>query len=216
MKLSPRLEQLVHLTPQVNRVIDVGTDHALLPIALLANNRVSKAVAVDKSPLPLAKARVNRHNAQVVDRLDLVCGDGLDAIDVQPDDVVMMAGMGGHTMREILSKTVWRGSLVLQPNRDWVMLRRWLYAQGWSNQKETVLKVGRQYFWSARWKWIGEPMNPTESQLEFGEDTWIHSPRCFQEWLAESVQRLETLPSQAVQKEKLPLFEEMQKRLTKH
>ncbi len=216
MKLSPRLEQLVQLTPQANRVIDVGTDHALLPIALLANNRVKKAVAVDKSPLPLAKARVNRHNAQVVDRLELVCGDGLQSIDVQSDDVVMMAGMGGHTMREILSKTSWRGPLIIQPNRDVVMLRRWLYGQGWSNQKETVFKSKRQYFWTSRWEWLGVDPSPTAFQVEFGSNTWMHSPQDFQAWLTDSLERLQTLPPQAAQKKAQPLFEEMQKRLTKH
>ena len=73
MKLTGRLEEIVRWVPECERVIDVGTDHALVPIALLSRNIIRHAIGIDKSPLPLGQATVNRHNAEVVDRLRLVC-----------------------------------------------------------------------------------------------------------------------------------------------
>ena len=49
MKLTGRLEEIVRWVPECERVIDVGTDHALVPIALLS--RVSFGV-------PLVSTRV--------------------------------------------------------------------------------------------------------------------------------------------------------------
>ena len=66
MTLTTRLEEIIQMVPRCERVIDVGTDHALVPIALLSRDTADHAVGIDKSPLPLGQATVNRHNAQVV------------------------------------------------------------------------------------------------------------------------------------------------------
>ena len=145
MKLRKRLEEIIRWVPECERVIDVGTDHALVPISLLRRNVVQRAIGIDRSPLPLGQATVNSHNAQVVDRLKLVCASGLDIENIQPDDVVVMAGMGGRMMQEILQSSTWRGTLVIQPNRDVQALRQWLYDNGWYSDVETVLQDKSQH-----------------------------------------------------------------------
>ncbi len=56
-QLSQRLLTIANMVSQDSFVVDIGTDHGLLPIYLLCSDRVSKAYAVDKSPKALLQAK---------------------------------------------------------------------------------------------------------------------------------------------------------------
>ena len=203
MKLSIRLNEIASLVPRCVRVIDVGTDHAQLPLALLHIERVQRAIGVDKSALPLAQARVNRMNAGCKDLLDLRCADGLQGLNPEPDDVVVMAGMGAHTMVQILEESDWRGTLVLQPNRDVPQLRRWLCNNGWSLDIETLIKSNGQWFWTSRW-FHGMGVDLPEDAIDFGVHCMTHSAMQYRLWMADEVERLGDLPERAVSRMNLP------------
>ena len=108
MQLPQRLEEIIALIPKSQRLIDVGTDHALVPIAALCRGIVQTAIGVDKNTSPLTQAKVNRANAGVVENLELQCANGLSEITLNIGDVVIMAGMGGQTIRKILTDNPWR------------------------------------------------------------------------------------------------------------
>ena len=212
MALTSRLEEIIRFVPRCQRVIDIGTDHALVPIALLSRDIVDYAVGIDKSPLPLGQATVNRHNAQVTDRLCLKCADGLDVDDLHDRDVIVMAGMGGRTMQEVLQNTSWRGTLILQPNRDVPYLRQWLVENGWYSDVESVLSDRRQYFWTSRWHRGVSSVDAID--VEFGVDTYTRSRAIFEEWFDKEHRRLSGLPEQAIDRLKIPLYKEMANRLS--
>ena len=212
MKLTGRLEEIIQWVSPCERVIDVGTDHALVPIAILRRNIARYAVGIDKSSLPLVQATVNRHNAQVRDRLQLVCTDGLSIDDLDDQDVVIMAGMGGRTMQQVLQTASWKGTLVLQPNRDLASLRRWLVENGWYSDVESILFERGQYFWTSRW--YRGPSSVSAIDIEFGAQTYILSRAIFTEWFIKEFSRLKKLPSQASDRQKISLYEEMANRLS--
>jgi tRNA (adenine22-N1)-methyltransferase len=215
--LSSRLEEIIRLVPSCARVIDVGTDHALVPIALLDRGVAAHAVGIDKSPLPLGQARVNRHNAQVNTTLDLLCAAGLNIKNLEPSDVVVMAGMGGHTMKEIVQESSWRGTLVIQPNRNGSMLREWLVSNGWVCDLETLIKDGTQFFWTSQWSVSTEDPNSEILPLhrEFGFQTWKTSVTVFENWFEREYMRIQQLPVQASIRQRLPLYQQMENILSK-
>ena len=212
MILTARLEEIVRLVPTCERVVDLGTDHALVPIALLSRNIARCAVGIDKSSLPLDQAKVNRHNAQVVDRLQLVCADGLEVEKLHAQDVVVMAGMGGRTMQQVLETSDWKGTLVLQPNRDVSRLREWLSENGWYSDVENIILDNKQYFWTSRWCRGHKPTS--EMELEFGVQTHVLSRVVFTAWFVKEYTRLKRLPLQAIERQKMPLYDEMANRLS--
>ena len=70
MGLTPRLAALAcHVEPN-SRIVDVGTDHGLLPIGLVASQRASFAIAVDQRSMPLDIARKNVSKSGVQDKLE--------------------------------------------------------------------------------------------------------------------------------------------------
>ena len=219
VRLSTRLEEIIRQVPSCERVIDVGTDHALVPIALLGRGVSLRAVGIDKSPLPLMKARVNRNNAQLNHLLELNCATGLNVKSLEPSDVVVMAGMGGHTMKDVLEESSWRGTLVLQPNRNGSMLREWLVVNGWVCEVETLIKDGAQFFWTSRWIVLSErSINERKISAlhrEFGFNTWETSSQMFTEWFQQETIRIHSLPPQALTRQRIPLYRQMENILSK-
>ena len=57
--LPARLQAVASCVGIGARIVDVGTDHGLLPIALVGSGRASKAIAADLRPQPLDMARQN-------------------------------------------------------------------------------------------------------------------------------------------------------------
>ena len=47
LALQPRLQLLADMVPAGSRLADVGTDHGYLPVYLLQQGRISRAIASD-------------------------------------------------------------------------------------------------------------------------------------------------------------------------
>ena len=119
MQLSPRLHAIAQFIPHGCRVADVGTDHGYLPIWLRTTNRVPFVIASDLRTGPLDTAKQNATRARVDAGIDFRLADGLSAIFPHEVEVIVMSGLGGETIAEILDQAPWvfQGDyrLILQP-----------------------------------------------------------------------------------------------------
>ena len=86
---------------------DIGTDHAYLPAYLVKAGICPKAIAADlrKSPLENAAETVRIYGVQ--DCVTLRLSDGLDSVLPHEADDIVLAGMGGTLIAEILSRADW-------------------------------------------------------------------------------------------------------------
>ena len=127
------------------RVLDVGSDHAMLSLYLVENGVSPSAILTDRVKGPLRKSyeQVSRVLGEDVVAPNFPCtmgsyefkiGDGLDAIDCGEADVAVIAGMGGENIAGILSRNleVARGfkRLILQPRTKCDELREYLMSSG--------------------------------------------------------------------------------------
>ncbi len=150
MELSERLSRLASLVRPGSRVADIGTDHALLPVFLVKTGVCRSAIAVDVKPGPVAAAQKAVKAADLSDTIDVRLGDGLSPI--SPDEVedIVIAGMGGETMVEILKAAPWvlsdRYRLILQPMTRVEVLHRFLYQHGFEIEEEHLMEdSGHRY-----------------------------------------------------------------------
>ncbi|MCD8034208.1 MAG: class I SAM-dependent methyltransferase, partial [Alistipes sp.] len=81
MELSPRLAALAQWVEPGRRFADVGTDHGYLPVWLLVNGVLGRAVAADLRPGPLARAAQAARRYGVAGRLELRLCDGLEGLE---------------------------------------------------------------------------------------------------------------------------------------
>ncbi len=133
--LGVRLDALRRWIQPTWRVADIGTDHGLLPLHLLAQGHTQTVIACDKNPGPIASVKEN-HQLYLPDApLQIRRGDGLAPLQDGEVDAVILAGMGRNTIERILrSRDLHRMGLrylLIQSNTQEELLRRALLQRGW-------------------------------------------------------------------------------------
>jgi len=168
MELTPRLKLIADMVKKGSRVCDVGTDHAHLPIYLSQNGIASNVIATDvaQKPLCVAEKNVKRYNVQNV---ELRLCDGLSGVAPFECDVVIIAGMGGETIRDIIRNAEWVKSkkLILQPNTSAPELRTYLFSNGYKIERETYVK-DRRFIYSVMEVEKGETAMPSLMDIYCG------------------------------------------------
>lgn len=143
LELPPRLRRLADWTPQGAAFVDVGTDHAFLPIWLTLNGRVRRCVASDLRPEPLRRARANVKLWNASGIRFRLC-DGLSGVHPNEADAIAIAGLGGENIAAILQKAPWTRDegrvLFLQPMTRAETLRGFLAENGYAIRREAIVK----------------------------------------------------------------------------
>lgn len=127
-------------------VCDVGTDHAYLPAYLIENNKCNNVIASDINEGPLKFAQQTLLKYHFEDKIRLLKSDGLESIPSENVSDVVIAGMGGETISEIISGAEWLKNgvnLVLQPMTRAGHLRKWLYKNGYEISEEKAVVQDR-------------------------------------------------------------------------
>lgn len=129
-----------------SRLADIGTDHALLPVALVRSGVCPYAVASDIRTGPAERARRAVEEAQLADRIEVRLGPDLSVLQPEEADDLVIAGMGGETIVSILGEAPWIRSshfrLILQPMSRPEVLRRWLHRAGFLLEAEPAVEDG--------------------------------------------------------------------------
>jgi tRNA A22 N-methylase len=148
--LSRRLEAVLELVRPCAVVADVGTDHALLPVAAVRRGIVERAVAVDLREAPLCGARAHIEQSGVAEQVLAVRGDGLLALRDVEVQAVVMAGMSGDSMLRLLAAApealARLEQLILQPNQNVGAIRVWALRNGWHLRDERMLEERGRHF----------------------------------------------------------------------
>ena len=128
------------------RIADIGTDHGYLPCYMAAEGLCDTALACDTAPLPLESAKAHIRENGLEDKVTAILSDGLEKVPPEGLTDIVIAGMGGELIADILQKCSWLRSavppinLVLQPMTKWDILRKWLYENGFlvTNEKPCI------------------------------------------------------------------------------
>ena len=166
MNLSKRLSAIARLVPPGSRAADIGTDHGYIPVWLIENGVCQSVYASDIREGPLKKAVASAQQHGVYDKIKFSLSAGLDGCPPDGADTIIIAGMGGETMIEILAAAPWAHgkSLILQPQTKVRQLRSWLHENGYTvAAAQLVEDAGRIYLiWQVE---AGEEPPLTPGQL---------------------------------------------------
>ncbi len=125
---------------------DVGTDHAYLPVFLVKNGISKRAVACDIKDGPLEAAKTTVLSNGLSDKITIVKSDGLDSVVTDEITDVIIAGMGGEMISDIISRCNYlktnKTNLVLQPMTKPHLLRRFLCDNGFYIKNESAVSSG--------------------------------------------------------------------------
>ena len=144
LELSPRLGAIAELVPDgCGCLADIGTDHGYVPVSLLLEGKIRRAVAADIGALPLDHARRTAEQYGVTEQLDFRLGDGLSVLTPGEAEVIVIAGMGGDAIAEILAAAPWSRAgplLLLQPMSKAETLRPFLPENGYAVLAERLVQ----------------------------------------------------------------------------
>jgi tRNA (adenine22-N1)-methyltransferase len=140
----------ISIAKPCNVLADVGCDHAYISIFAIENEIAKNAIAMDlrKGPLSKAKANIEGHGLQ--SRIDTRLGNGLEALKPDEADTVLISGMGGITISQILDEGLNKlGSvkqLILQPQSDLDLVRRKIEELGMHIECEKMCIEDGKYY----------------------------------------------------------------------
>lgn len=144
MKLTARLEKIVDQIEIGDRVADIGTDHGYIPIYLLKNKISPFVIAGDINIKPLNSAENNIKIYDLSNNIETRLGNGLSILKPEEVDTVIIAGMGGLLISELLdsSKEVVKKlkTLILQPMQAQSELRKYLIKNNFIIEKDILIK----------------------------------------------------------------------------
>lgn len=147
--LTNRLRTAAELVRCSRKTVDVGTDHGYLPAFLVMNGKTDCAIAADIGTGPLENAKKTINKYSLGDKISTILSDGLEKIPQDTEEIII-AGMGGTLIAEILSKTEWIKNenihLVLQPMTHSYDVRKFLYENGfYIDTEKFCTDDGRDY-----------------------------------------------------------------------
>ena len=148
MRLSKRIYAIADQVNKGETAADIGTDHGYVPMILMKKSISPSVIMSDISDGSLSKA-VETFTAAGIDMPDSAfrTGDGLETILPGEVDDVIIAGLGGFTIIEILQSDIAKSrsysKLILQPRKHSGNLRYYLYTHGWDITGEHLAKEGK-------------------------------------------------------------------------
>ena len=150
--LDNRLQKIAELVSGRGIAVDVGTDHAYLAAELVTSGKCSRVIASDVREGPLESAARTVEKYGIGENVSLILSDGLADVPMEGVTDVVIAGMGGETIADIIgglsvesydqSEIRW----VLQPMTKPEYLRRMIYEYEMQITEEYVVEdSGKMY-----------------------------------------------------------------------
>ena len=194
MILSPRLQAIANLIKPCRCIADIGTDHAYLPVWLCLNGRCDTAIAGDINQGPLERAAATVERFHLGDRISLRLGSGVEPLAPKEADTIVIAGMGGLLIGELLKARpeVFAGAkqILLQPMSSIPELREALYQIGYTICQEILVPEEEKLYHILSVEKKPETNPRTIVDFILGRDLCDARPPYFSEYLQREKARL--------------------------
>lgn len=188
IELSKRLQKVAELVKINEIMVDIGSDHAYLPIYLVEEKIVPKAIAGEVSQLPYenTKKQISLHD--LTDKVSTRFGSGFDVLEGEEKvGTAVICGMGGILIATIIRKGLQdkkideKMRLILQPNNNQEALRKSLMDQQFRIEKEIMVKENRRYNEIIVASLSNNKVSYSEEELIYGPVFLAEQPAEFQE-----------------------------------
>ncbi|MFA9423952.1 MAG: tRNA (adenine(22)-N(1))-methyltransferase TrmK [Sedimentibacter sp.] len=145
-----RLECIKSMVDKCNTAADIGTDHGYVAEMLLNDNTCQHVIATDLNEGPLNRAIEYLTLRDLHPKCDFRLGSGLTVLNENEADTIIIAGMGGELIADILqsSKNISNEimQIILQPMTAAEKLRRYLCENGFKIIDEKLVKEYHHFY----------------------------------------------------------------------
>ncbi len=173
LALDNRLALCAEFVRDGARVADIGTDHAYLPVWLCRIGKCPCAIAADINPEPLRRGIETIERFNMGDKITTRLCSGLDGIDRSEADDIVIAGMGGELIADILKNCSFAKDsskhFILQPMTRSEILIKWLCENGYEILKRDCCVAAKKCYTVLLVKYTGEIIARDESYFYLAE-----------------------------------------------
>ena len=149
MNDKKRLMDIINLIDYGKNVIDVGTDHGLVPLYLAKNNISSNICATDISA-PSLKKLEDQLDSKLSKIIKTKVTDGFKGIEKEDNQIAIIAGMGGNTIVEIIQSSMQFAQnldyMILESNIATEKLRLFLYENNFNLMRDFLSFENEKYY----------------------------------------------------------------------
>ncbi len=136
-----RIEAIYSLIERTDKVVDVGCDQAKLSLMLAKRNQSSIASDISENVINKAKSNIKSN------LIDLRVSSGLSNIKEGEVDTIVLAGMGTHTILDILNNTNIRFKKIITISNNYHdILRNKMNDLNYIVDKELIVKDNNKYY----------------------------------------------------------------------
>ena len=217
--LTPRLRGICDLVLCSETVADIGCDHAYVAITIIDEKRAKNVIACDikKGPLKIADENIKKYEKENCIKTRL--GSGLDPINENEADTIIIAGMGGELIENIIKDNINKAKnthMILQPMNSQDTLRHYLIENGFVIEKEDIKTEGFKVYNILSVK-TGK-MQPFETEIEYHIPKYLKGHKNYNALFEKKKREFEKVKnglemSKDVDKEKLELYRGLYKEL---
>ena len=149
MNDKKRLMDIINLIDYGKNVIDVGTDHGLVPLYLAKNNISSNILATDISA-PSLKKLEDQLDDDLSKIIKTKVTDGFKGIEKEDNQIAIIAGMGGNTIVDIIDANIEFAQnldyMILESNIATEKLRLFLYNNNFEIMRDFLSFENGKYY----------------------------------------------------------------------
>ena len=171
--LDNRLSLCASFVRKGATLADIGTDHAYLPVWLVSNGVISKALACDINEGPLCSGYDTVSRYELCDNITLRLSDGLKKVNETEADDIVIAGMGGELISKILNDCPWAKTkgkhYILQPMTKCEVLINYLYENGFEIREQKACECDKKHYTVMLVQYTGKCETPKRSFLYTGK-----------------------------------------------
>lgn len=149
MEISKRLQTVASLV-RCRSIADIGTDHGYVPLTLWQQHKIDIAFACDINRGPLTRAAENIARMGASDAIQTRLGSGLAPLAAGEAQSIVIAGMGGMLICNILSAhpEVVKAAQewILSPQHDLEAVRRLVGEMGFVLDTEVMVQEDGKFY----------------------------------------------------------------------
>lgn len=191
-----RLEEIINLVEDNSIVADIGTDHGIVPYELIKSNKAKKVIASDISEKSLDKLREKLDYLDEPEKIILNVSDGLDNLNEYQVDTIIISGMGGNLIVDILNKNIdvakSANCLILGANNSLSVLRKFLHDNSFEIIEEVDLFENDKYYQIIKVK-VGKQLFLNEYEYEFGKFLIDNKSENLKQYIKQQIENKKTI-----------------------
>ncbi len=171
--LSERMQMVANMVSKGNILADIGCDHGFVSIYLVKNNICPRVIAMDVNEGPLLRAKEHIKEHDLASYIDVRLSDGMEKLQPEEADSILIAGMGGRLVIKILTECMDKAKalreIILQPQSELHLVRQFLTDNGFHILQEDMVKDNGKFYPAMRVVWQEEsPQDLSEEELWYG------------------------------------------------